>query len=239
MSSTGRSSALHFDERLPLPVEIRPVRSARRLRLRLDPDRNLLTLSGPWRMNRGHALAWAAEQADWVRSQMAGLLPDEPFVPGAQIPLEGREMRLVWVRGESRTVRLEHDALVCGGPPESFARRIELFLKKRALERLTAETLEIAHEAGLEVRSVRIGDARTRWGSCTSEGRIRYNWRLILAPPEARRYVVAHEVAHLVHLDHGRQFRALERRLFGGDPAPARALLRGCGQRLKRIGRGG
>jgi predicted metal-dependent hydrolase len=100
------------------------------------------------------------------------------------------------------------------------------------------ETQEIAALAGKSVRSVTVGDAETRWGSCSSQGRIRYSWRLILAPPEARRYVVAHEVAHLVHLNHGAEFKSLERRLFGDETGPARELLRRCGPRLKRIGRG-
>ena len=63
-------------------------------------------------------------------------------------------------------------------------------------------------------------------------------WRLILAPPQARRFVVAHEVAHLVHLNHGRDFKALERQLYGPGLAEAQALLRRVGPRLKRVGRG-
>jgi predicted metal-dependent hydrolase len=85
---------------------------------------------------------------------------------------------------------------------------------------------------------VTVGDADTRWGSCSSAGRIRYSWRLILAPPHARRYVVAHEVAHMLHMNHGADFRALERELFGGDIDAAKLLLRRIGSRLKRIGRG-
>ena len=79
---------------------------------------------------------------------------------------------------------------------------------------------------------------RSRWGSCSSQGRIRLSWRLILAPPEVRRYVVAHEVAHLVHLDHGREFKALEARLFGPGPGRGESELRRVGPRLRRVGRG-
>jgi hypothetical protein len=133
---------------------------------------------------------------------------------------------------------LADDTLRCGGPREGFARRIETFLKRRALDTLSQETAEIAAAAGLRPTSVAVGDADTRWGSCTSQGRIRYSWRLILAPPEVRRYVVAHEVAHLRHLDHGREFKAFEAALFGGSTAPARRSLLRLGPRLKRIGRG-
>ena len=85
--------------------------------------------------------------------------------------------------------------------------------------------------------AVSVGDAGSRWGSCSSQGRIRLSWRLIFAPPEVRRFVVAHEVAHLVHLDHSAGFKALEARLYGPGLAKAKAELRRLGPRLRRIGR--
>ena len=125
----------------------------------------------------------------------------------------------------------------CGGLRESFSRRIELFLKRRAIEAMSREVAEYAAVAGATARSVSVGDAGTRWGSCSSQGRIRLSWRLILAPPDVRRYVVAHEVAHLVHLDHSARFKALEAKLYGSGVAEAKAQLRRLGPRLKRIGR--
>jgi len=86
---------------------------------------------------------------------------------------------------------------------------------------------------------VTVGDAGSRWGSCSSDGRIRLSWRLILAPPAVRRHVVSHEVAHLVHLNHGPQFKALEARLFGTGLAEAKSELRAVGPRLRRLGRRG
>jgi predicted metal-dependent hydrolase len=104
---------------------------------------------------------------------------------------------------------------------------------------MSGDAAEYAEQAGVDVRSVSIGDAGSRWGSCSSQGRIRLNWRLILAVPSVRRFVVAHEVAHLVHLNHGPEFKALEARLFGAGLAEAKAELRRVGPRLRRIGRRG
>jgi predicted metal-dependent hydrolase len=160
----------------------------------------------------------------------------ERFVPGAIIPLEGGEVRLHWQPDAPRVPRLEDGCLVCGGPEAGFARRIETFLRTRALETLSVETGEYARKGGLAPKSVSVGDAATRWGSCSSEGRIRYSWRLILAPPAARRFVVAHEVAHLRHLNHGPEFKALEAALFEGNVDAARALLRRVAPRIKRLG---
>ena len=236
--STARSDG-HFDHPgLPLPIAIRLVRGARSLRLRYDSARNLLKLTCPPRTSRSAALRWAGEQRAWVDAQLAVTPPAEPFVPGTTIPFEGREILLDWVERASRRVRLEADVVRCGGPVEGFARRIESFLKAAARDTLSAETAEFATLAEVTIKGVSLGDADTRWGSCSADGRIRYNWRLILAPPQARRWVVAHEVAHRRHMNHGPAFKALEAELFEGDVAAARSLLRRLGPRLKRVGRG-
>ena len=163
-----------------------------------------------------------------------GLASGETRITGL---LEGEDVLLEWNEGGPRSPKLADGRLASGGPIDGFARRTEAFLRRRALDTLSRESAEVALRAGVLLKGVSVGDADTRWGSCSSSGRIRYSWRLILAPPAVRRYVVAHEVAHLVHMDHGRAFKALERKLFEGDADAARLLLRRIGGRLKRIGR--
>ncbi|MEO7564287.1 MAG: YgjP-like metallopeptidase domain-containing protein [Sphingomicrobium sp.] len=232
------SSDQRDEESLPLPIEIRPIRNARRMRLRLDDRRGVLKLTCPARTSRRIALRWALEQRDWIDAQLARRIADEPFVPGAIIPLDGRDVVLVADCAPHRTTRLDHDRLIVGGPEAGFARRVETFLRTRALAVMSDEVAEFAALAGAGVRSVSIGDAATRWGSCSSRRRIRLSWRLILASPAVRRFVVAHEVAHLRHLDHGPAFRLLEAELVGTGLAEAKAALKREGPRLRRLGRG-
>ncbi len=240
--STARSEpadkgALHHPG-LPWPIAIRAHPRARRLRLRLDPDNRRLLLTCPPRSSRKAAIDWAVGQRPWVEAELAKLPPSDPFTPGATIPFEGRETLLVWESGQSRVVRHDGDRLVCGGPCEGFERRILAWLKRRARDRLSIETAAIAASAGVTIKSVGIGDASSRWGSCSASGAIRYNWRLVLAPPEVLRWVVAHEVAHRIHMNHGPAFKALEAELFDGDVDLVRSTLRLVGPRLKRVGRG-
>jgi predicted metal-dependent hydrolase len=237
MWSSARSEAALAAE-FPVPIEVRPIRSARRLRLRYDDARGVLKLTCPPRTSRRKALAWALDQRDWIDAQLARSEPNEPLAPGACIPIEGRETLLVWAEGAPRTPMLAEGELRCGGPRESFERRIERWLKRRALELMSREVGEYGEAAGVSASAVGVGDAGSRWGSCSSTGRIRLSWRLILAPPEVRRHVVSHEVAHLVHLNHGPQFKALEARLYGIGLSEAKAALRRVGPRLRRIGRG-
>ena len=236
MWSTGRSEAA-LEAALPLPIEIRPLKTARRLRLRFDEASGTLKLTCPWRTSRRAALAWALDQRDWIETQLARAEPGEPFKPGATVPLDGGEVRIVWDSSLRRSPTLAGNELRCGGPEAGLPRRIELFLKRRALDVMSREVADYAAAAGVTPSSVSVGDAGSRWGSCSSQGRIRLSWRLILASPNVRRFVVAHEVAHLVHLDHSANFKALEANLFGPGLAEAKAALRHEGPRLRRFGR--
>ena len=238
MWSSARSEAALLAE-LPAPIEIKPIRGARRLRLRYDDVRGVLKLTCPTRTSRRSALKWAIDQREWIDAQLARAEPCEPFVPGATIPLEGAETRLVWAHGEPRTPRLSLGELRCGGPEDGFERRITSWVKRRALDTMSRDVAEYCDAAGVKATGVTVGDAGSRWGSCSSDGRIRLSWRLILAPPNVRRHVVSHEVAHLVHLNHGPQFKALEARLFGTGLAEAKSDLRAVGSRLRRLGRRG
>jgi hypothetical protein len=238
MWSSGRSEA-SLEASLPVPIEIRPIRNARRFRLRFDDASGTLKLTCPPRSSRRKALAWALDQREWIDAQIARAEAVVPFEPGAIIPIEGAETRLVWSEGLPRTPVPAAGELRCGGPRSGYARRIEAFLKRHALDIMSGEASEYAAKGGLAVRSVSVGDAGSRWGSCSSQGRIRLSWRLILAPPNVRRYVVAHEVAHLRHLNHGSEFKALEAHLFGPGLAAAKSELRRLGPRLRRFGRRG
>jgi len=237
MWSSARSKPLSEAD-LPLPIEIRPIRTARRLRLRFDEAAGVLKLTCPWRTSRRAALSWALGQREWIEAQLARALPSEPFAPGATIPLEGAEVRLVWSASAPRIAELVEGELRCGGPETAFPRRVETFLKCRALDVMSREVAEYAAAAGVTARAVSVGDAGSRWGSCSAQGKIRLSWRLILAPPNVRRFVVAHEAAHLVHLHHGPEFKAIEAELFGPGLSRAKAALRRIGPRLRRVGRG-
>jgi predicted metal-dependent hydrolase len=238
MWSSGRSEAA-LTSALPVPIEIRPIRTARRMRLRFDEGAGILKLTCPPRTSRRAALSWALDQRDWIDAQVRRAPAAEPMEDGAVIPLEGERIRLEWVDGGARTPQLTACVLKCGGPQASFGRRIETYLKRRALETMSLEVREYAATAGACPAAVSVGDPASRWGSCSSQGRIRLSWRLILAPPHVRRYVVGHEVAHLVHLNHGPEFKALEAKLFGAGVATAKSDLRRLGPRLRRVGRRG
>lgn len=210
---------------------------ARRLRLAVDPRDGTVRLTLPPRAALAPALAWVEGKRGWIEAQLARTAPDLALASGASIPVEGVARLILWQADAPRRVALTDDRLVVGGPHESVPARLLRWLKARAAERLTAETGHYAALAGVSVGRIGVGDPRSRWGSCSAAGDIRYSWRLILAPPEVRRATVAHEVAHRLHMDHSAAFHAAAARLFGRDPAPERAWLRTHGAALHAVGR--
>jgi predicted metal-dependent hydrolase len=122
-----------------------------------------------------------------------------------------------------------------GGRPEHLARRVRDWLKAQARLALSARSRVYAERVGRAIAGVRIGDPKSRWGSCSARGGLAYSWRLVLAPPDVMDYVVAHEVAHLVEHNHGRRFWTLVDNLTSASHA-ARSWLRRNGNTLLRYG---
>jgi predicted metal-dependent hydrolase len=237
ISSIVTSELRFADEVVTEMLTLRVSPTARSLKLRIDTRTGAVVLTVPRRMSRQRALAWAAGQRAWIEGALARLPAPERIAAGGTVPLYGRPHVIDWAPDRPRTIRIDGDRIVTGGPAETLEPRLTRWLKRHALDLLTAETAEYAGKAGVAVSKVGMGDPVSRWGSCSSAGAIRYSWRLILAPPHVRRHTVAHEVAHRVHMNHGPVFHALVAELFEGDPAEARAWLRREGARLLRFGR--
>ena len=209
------------------------------MRLRVDPRTGSVQLTVPKRVSQRRAVEWAAGQRGWIEAALAEVPPRSPIAPGSSVPVEGIARIVDWSPERPRRILLEDRRIVAGGPLEGLERRLLRWLAARARETLDRETREMAAKAGRAVVRISVGDPHSRWGSCSSSGSIRYSWRLIMAPDWVRRATVAHEVAHLVHMNHAPAFHALVAELFGDDPAPARRWLRREGAGLHRVGRTG
>jgi predicted metal-dependent hydrolase len=232
ISSTASSD--HLIGETPVRLKVSP--RARRMRLSVDPRTRCVLLTVPRRVSRRRALAWASGHRAWIEKALADIPPPLAFAPGASVPFRGEPHSIDWDAARPRRIEPVEGRLVAGGPLDGLERRILRWLKAEALAFLKQETAEFAAKAGVTVARIGIGDPVSRWGSCSSNGAIRYSWRLILAPDFVRRATVAHEVAHRVHLNHGPEFHAFLADLLGADPRPARAWLKREGAALHRIG---
>jgi len=218
------------------PVQVVRHAGARVMRLRVDPRDGAVRLTLPRRASLRQAYVWVETQRPWVEAQLAERRPGKRLTPDTSIEVAGESLLLL-SDPNCRGVRREAGMLRVGGDPDLFEARVLRWLKAEARRVLDAETRALAAEAGVTVARVSVGDTRSRWGSCSASGDIRYSWRLILAPPFVRRSTVAHEVSHRVHMNHGPAFKALEKQLLGESPSAARAWLRAHGPSLHGYGR--
>lgn len=206
------------------------------MRIAVDPRDGSVRLTLPRRAGLKQAIAWAESQRAWIEAALAALPAPQAFGPGATFPFEGRMLTLTWTPGP-RTIRIEGDKMLVGGPEAMAAGRALRWMRAEAARTLEAETRMFGARAGVTIGRIRIGDPRTRWGSCSSNGDIAYSWRLILMPPEVREATVAHEVAHRLHMHHGPEFHAAVAHLLGREPTAERAWLRANSARIHNVGR--
>ncbi|MCA1661503.1 MAG: M48 family metallopeptidase [Novosphingobium sp.] len=153
-------------------------------------------------------------------------------VPDGTLPFRGEPLAIAWRADAPRTPVLDDGRIVLGGPRTALERRLRRWLEAEALRLFAADAADFAAAAGLPTPRVLLTRARRRWGSCTADGTVRLNWRLVMAPDAVRRSVVAHEIAHLVHFDHGAEFHALLARIFDGELAAANRWLKREGRSL-------
>lgn len=199
--------------RTPPPAEIagirvRENRRARRLSLRVDARLGDVVLTWPPSATEKSALRFITENQSWIDTQRARLPVPQRFAAGTQVMIYGETFTIVHAAGRGVT-RLEGQNLIVHGQPEHIGRRVCDFLKETARHVLEDKAAEKLEKIGKQPSDIRVIDPKTRWGSCSPDGRMMFSWRLILTPRHVLDYVVAHEVAHCIHLNHGRRFWAL------------------------------
>lgn len=215
-----------------LPIVVRRLVQAKRMTLRLAPDGAEIRVSIPRWGRTAEALAFAHSRSEWLSRQLAALPVHEPPAPGTDIAYRGRILTIAHDPAAPRKPLLAEDTLRLGGPADSLAPRLRRWLESEARALLTQDLTWYCERADQPVPALALSNARRRWGSCARDGAIRINWRLIMAPDFVRRSVVAHEVAHLVHFDHGPRFHALLARIYEGEVPAADRWLKAQGRNL-------
>ena len=201
-----------FDRSIYL-VRLRRHRQARRYTLRIQAATREVILTIPPRGTLKEAREFAQKHGGWIAARLGRLPEAAPFMHGGMVPLRGVPHRIAHRRGVRGTVWSELDAsgepLLCvAGNAPHVDRRISDFLRREAKRELETASRRFAADLGVTVRRVAVRDQSSRWGSCSTTGMLSYSWRLILAPSYVLNYLAAHEVAHLVEMNHSPRFCA-------------------------------
>jgi predicted metal-dependent hydrolase len=212
---------------------------SRRFTLRVRTATRDVLLTMPARASLKAAREFAERHSAWIGVRLARLPHPIAFEPFDTAPLRGVDHMIVHRPGARGVVWLEtgeYRPLICvAGERAHVPRRVTDFLKREARRDIEAAVARYAKAIGVRPRHIAVRDTVSRWGSCSSGGRLSFSWRLVLAPPFVLDYLAAHEVAHLVHLNHSPKFWSLVRRAFP-ETNRAEAWLKAHGADLHRFG---
>ena len=186
------------------------------------------------------AAAFLDRQVPWLAERLRTQERPVAFVAGAIVPLRGVDhvIRATGrVRGqvEIGETASGDPALFVPGDPEHRRAAADRLVPSRSAARPQCAGAGSRQAARRRGRAVRLRGQATRWGSCSASGNLNFNWRLVLAPPFVLDYVAAHEVSHIVEMNHSRAFwKTVERTL--PDMERGRDWLKDNGRQLMIYG---
>ena len=200
-----------------LPFRLR--RNSRNRFLRVSVrDTGEVMLSVPWYVSDSGALEFMRSQAEWLLQTLGQVrsshdiydhLMQEPWLSldgrRARVMLDESKIRTQWVADPERGESIIRYFIGSGNrSTEVMGALIDM-----ARRYVPLRARELAEHVGVKIARVQVRDQRTRWGSCTSDGNLSFNWRVILLPPHLHDHIILHELAHLTHLNHSKHFHEL------------------------------
>lgn len=208
----------------PLLYSLRRSDRAKNTRIVVKPGK--IEVIAPLKVSERHIKAFVEAQQDWIRAAIQRVADKVQAVPnlapahyadGATVPFQGRQIPLEIKPTAAKTVRIQlhADAIFIVYLPANVDRqqsseliRLSLIRWMKQQARLHAAMLidKHAQQFGLFPRALRIKTQKSRWGSCGPKNDINLNWLLMLAPPSALEYVVVHELCHIRHKNHSKDF---------------------------------
>ena len=197
------------------PVTYTLKRSNKRRSIGLRIDDRGLTINVPLRASEKWLHSVLREKADWVVEKLASWQAQKPdpqqWVDGERVLFRGETFTLRIVPGLFDTPPQLHGSQLFvhvskADSPAAIEKIIMRWYRREALQLFTECVAHFAPLMNARPREVKLSNARTQWGSCTTRGTVRLNWQLVKMPLHLIDYVVVHELAHLVEMNHSAAF---------------------------------
>lgn len=193
-------------------VQVKRVWAAKRFTLRIRAASRDAVVTMPPRGSAAAARSFVERHAAWIGSRLQRLPAARSFGIGSTIPIRGIDhvithrpgsRGVAWIEAESS----DAPPRLCIGADAPFvARRVKDFLVAQARRDLAEAVSRHARTLGVARGRLTLRDTSSRWGSCSTSGSLSFSWRLIMAPHHVLDYLAAHEVAHLVEMNHSPAF---------------------------------
>ena len=206
---------MFFSKKPPLPnallfqeqtIVLRPFNRSKSLRLTYDSKANHFRITHPLNAKLKDIQSFLERAQPWIEKKLKTKHTEViPYHEGA-IPIFGVPHKIHFQKDLKKKVLFDAGMVIVSHPKEDFLPLLEQAIQTKILTFLTETSTVYANHLKKTVHKVSVRDTRSRWGSCSSSGSLSYSWRLIFAPREVTEYVCAHEVSHLVHMNHSEAF---------------------------------
>ena len=213
-----------------LEIFLRQNSNSRRITLRISALDGKITITGPNYLDLKEFKKFAESKKSWLKSKRQFFESPIFLSDGVEIPILGIDTK-VSIGDVQKPEKIDSILLVSRG--KSVSTQVKRYLKELAGVHLNYMCKEFAERLGSKVRKITLRDTRSRWGSCSNDANLMFSWRLVMAPEEVLAYVAAHEVAHLKHMNHSKDFWKTVEYLFG-TYKEERAWLKQNGSSLHR-----
>lgn len=188
-------------------VHKRSARS-RRIRIHIEADGTIVVIT-PLYFPTGRVPSYIEEAREWIEKRLAEVKLKPQLLNSTAAYYFGQPHGIITTEHQDGKVVVREGKIYVSPlrmTPAATKLLLETWLKHRCIEYCLPRLEALADKMKVEFRGVRFKQQQTCWGSCSSDKNLNFNWRLIHAPREVIDYVIIHELAHIIHMNHGSQF---------------------------------
>ncbi len=210
-----------------LPFDITYIYSRKRRSLSLEVKEACVVMRAPYGVKPVDLETFIASKKAWLVSKVLeqrerlAELPSYTYDSGCRLPFLGGELELQVSQGKRSMIKRDGGVLFIMLSTRSklhleaqIKKQVEKWYRTEALSLLTQKTKALCERHKFHVNAITVRETRSKWGHCTAQGNIQYNWKILLAPESVVDYLVAHEVCHLKHHNHSQTYWQLVENVF-------------------------
>ena len=187
-------------------VNLRKSSKARRVSIKIDHNKQV-ELIVPYLVSVEQAQKFLIAKQSWIFNKLKKLKDPEGFAESDVIPIFGVRHKIIHNFSQNNiSITMENNLLKVNCSTGIIKKVLTEFLKDFFLNEVTKIAESMSKEMKLSFKKIRISNATTKWGSCSANKTLSFNWRLVFAPREIVTYVVIHEIAHLKEMNHSKAF---------------------------------
>ena len=215
------------------PIVISRKNNIRRLSLKVCRITGNISINAPKFLSESEIYKFYYLNLSWIQNQINQCLVPKIVKEGLFIPVEGNLYEIVVKKNCSKIKFLEKNQICIPKDISNIGKEVQTFLLEYCKSVMIPIIFKKSNLIRQKIKKISFKDTKSRWGSCSSTGSIMLNWRLIMVPPSIYNYVIIHELAHLVHMNHGLLFWKLVQEL-SPNYSKDKEWLKKNGQEIRR-----